>query len=169
MWQFKVLPFSLSLAPFTFTKTMKPVMSALRRLEIRLILYLNDMLVLNQSKEKLLCHLASVLKLLISLGFLVNLNKSMLTPTRKLEFLGFLIDSTQMVISLPRHKMHSITQLARSLVTKGREGRVSLRQLARIVGTMVAAHLAVLPTPLYYRFLESAKSSALRQGLLYQA
>ena len=37
-------------------------------------------------------HLASAMKLLVSLGFLVNFNKSVLSQMGKLEFLGFLID-----------------------------------------------------------------------------
>ena len=165
-WQFKVLPFGLSSAPYTFTKLMKPVVACLRKLGIRSILYLDDMLLLDQSEERLLRHLASTLKLVVSLGFLVNLKKSVLSPTRKLEFLGFLIDSSRMIISLPRDKVHAITQLSRSL--SARE-EVALRDLARIVGTMVAAHPAILPAPLHFRFLESAKSAALRQGLPYQA
>ena len=42
--------------------------------------------------------------------------------------------------------------------------RVSLRDLARIVGTMVAA---ILPAPLHYHCLEREKSLALRQGFPY--
>ena len=95
-----------------------------------------------------------VMKLLISLGFLVNLKKSVLSPTRKIEFLGFLIDSVSMHLSLPRPKVHSIVQLARRMVSKD---KVSLRELAREIGMMVAAQPAILPAPLHYRFLESAQ------------
>lgn len=79
MWQFKVLPFGMSSAPYTFTKIMKPEVSALRRLGIRLILYLDDMQLLDQSKERIRHHFASALKLLVALGFLVNLKKSVLS------------------------------------------------------------------------------------------
>lgn len=164
-WQFRVLPFGLSSAPCTFTKVMKPVVASLRRLGIRLIVYLDDMLILDHSKERLLVHLASAMKLLISLGFLVNLKKSVLSPTRKIEFLGFLIDSVSMRLSLPRPKVHSIVQLARRMVSKD---KVSLRELARAIGMMVAAQPAILPAPLHYRFLESAKSWALKCGLSYE-
>lgn len=64
-----------------------------------MILYLDDMLFLDQSRGRLLQHLVSALKLLVSLGFLVNFKKSMFSPTKKLEFLGFLIDSSKMLIS----------------------------------------------------------------------
>ena len=128
-WWFKVLPFGLSSAPYTFTKIMKPVVACLRRLGIRLILYLDDMLLLDKSEERLQRHLPSMLELLASLGFLENMKKSMLSPTRKLEFLGFLIDPARMVISLPRDKVHAIIQLSRSLLARE---KVTLRDLARI-------------------------------------
>lgn len=103
-WQFKVLPFGLSSAPYTFTKLMKPVVSALRRLGIHLILYRDDMLIMGENKRKLQGHLASALMLLIALGFIVNLKKSIVTPTQELEFLGFLLNSAKMTISLPTEK-----------------------------------------------------------------
>ena len=83
-----------------------------------------------------------------------------------MEFLGFHIDSIKMVISLPQPKMHSLTKLAKN---KAVQATVSLRDLAQILGTMMAAHPAVLPAPLHYRCLERTKSVALRKGLPYDA
>ena len=166
LWQFRVLPFGLSTAPYTFTKLMKPVVSCLRRLGTRMILYLDDMLIMHQSRELLLEQLAAALRLLTALGFLINLKKSVLTLSNQMEFLGFHIDSTKMVISLPQPKMHSLTKLAKNM---GVQATVSLRDLAQILGTMVAAHPAVLPAPLHYRCLERTKSVALRKGLPYDA
>lgn len=54
---------------------MKPVVSALRRLGICLILYLDDMLIMGENKRKLQGHIASVLRLLIAPRFIVNLKK----------------------------------------------------------------------------------------------
>ena len=42
-----------------------------------------------------------------------------------------------------------------------------MRELARLLGMMVAAHPAILPAPLHYRKLERAKSTALSQGRPY--
>ena len=44
---------------------------------------------------------------------------------------------------------------------------MSVRELARLLGNMVAAHPAILPAPLHYRNVERAKSTALRQGHPY--
>ena len=44
-------PFGLAVAPRLFTKVLKPVVALLRRSAIRLIIYLDDLLFMNQSKE----------------------------------------------------------------------------------------------------------------------
>ena len=51
--RFASLPFGLSSAPFIFTKLMKPIVATLRKLGIRLILHLDDMLVMAAAKEEL--------------------------------------------------------------------------------------------------------------------
>ena len=100
------------------------------------------------------------------MGFLINLTKSALTPSRELEFLGFRLNSMEMTVSLPRTKTHSLTKLAKSIRS---QQSVSLRDLSKVLGTMVATHPAVLPAPLYFWNLERARSIALRQGLSYNA
>ena len=70
IWQFKTLPFGLSSAPYTFTKLMKPVVATMRRLGIRVVLYLDDMLVMAGSMMEARTHLATALELLTSLGFI---------------------------------------------------------------------------------------------------
>ena len=54
VFQFTCLPFGLSSAPRTFTKVMKPVVSYLRSLGVRMIVYLDDILILGQTKEEVL-------------------------------------------------------------------------------------------------------------------
>ena len=56
------------------------------------------------------------MKLLQDLRFLVNINKSVLTPTHKIIFLGFVIDSVSMTISFPEKKQLAIIQKANSLL-----------------------------------------------------
>ena len=51
-WQFQVLPFGLSSAPYIFTTVMNPVVATMRQLGIRLILYLGDMLIIDQDKDR---------------------------------------------------------------------------------------------------------------------
>ena len=52
-YMFKCLPFGLSSAPRVFTKLLKPVVGFLRQIGCRLIIYLDDMLILHQNREQL--------------------------------------------------------------------------------------------------------------------
>lgn len=166
LWRFKTLPFGLSSAPLIFNKLMKPVVALMRKLAIQVILYLDDMLIMAQREAEIKGCLATALEILTALGFVINLPKSVTTPTQEMEFLGFQLDSRAMVISLPQRKMKSLRQAALQLKN---QKQVSVRALARLLGMMVAAHPAVLPAPLYYRHLERARSLALQQGLTYES
>ena len=59
------------------------------------------MLIVDQSKVRLKLNLATAKELLTSLGFVINLNKSVIVPTQEMQFLGFSLDSQTMTIALP--------------------------------------------------------------------
>ena len=96
LWQFQVLPFGLNSAPLSFTKLTKPIVSTLRRLAIRSILYLDDMLLVASTPQEAKSHLRAALEIFVALEFIVNTKKSVFQPSQKLEFLGFLIDTRTM-------------------------------------------------------------------------
>lgn len=50
-YQFKCLPFGLACAPWVFTKILKPLAAQLRQLGMRLIVYIDNILILAESKE----------------------------------------------------------------------------------------------------------------------
>ena len=50
IYQFRTLAFGVSSAPWIFTKMLKPVITCLRRQGVRLIIYLDDILLLNSCK-----------------------------------------------------------------------------------------------------------------------
>ena len=89
-YQFDTLPFGLSSAPFVFTKLLKPAVAILRQAGIRLVLYLDDMLIMARSAHDARTHLATAM------------------ASQSLEFLGFLLDSRMMTISLPNSKIRTI-------------------------------------------------------------
>ncbi|CAB4001220.1 Hypothetical predicted protein, partial [Paramuricea clavata] len=86
-YEFQCLPFGLSSAPRTFTKLLKPVIVLLRTQGIRIVIYLDDMLILDQSPN---------VNLLQRLGFLIKQEKYSQAPSLCLEFLGSLINSREM-------------------------------------------------------------------------
>ena len=60
---------------------------------IRLIIYLDDMVIMAASRDLAIEHTIIAVDLLSSLGFVLNEGKSVLVPTQELEFLRFLVNS----------------------------------------------------------------------------
>lgn len=87
-YQWKVMCFGPTVAPRVFTKIVSVVAAHLRTQNIRLAVYLDDWLCLNQIHQHLLKDQYVCLNLLIKLGFLVNLEKSNLIPQQIITYIG---------------------------------------------------------------------------------
>ena len=57
--------------------------------------------------EMLREHIHMMLFLLKNLGFIINSNKSLLTPTQEIKFLGMVVNSQTMDLELPEEKSRS--------------------------------------------------------------
>ena len=62
-----------------------------------------------------------------------------------------IIDSVEMILSLPEEKVVTIKQQCSEMLEKE---KVSLRELAKLVGRLSASMMAILPAPLQYRGLQ---------------
>ncbi|CAG2197965.1 unnamed protein product [Mytilus edulis] len=159
--EFRSLPFGIAVAPRIFTKLMKVPMTLLRRLGVRLIVYLDDILIMNQSNQKILSDLSTVLSILRGLGFLINTNKSVMEPSQTMEFLGYTVNSKLLTLSLPKEKVEKIKNSSKLMLE---HKKVSARDLAQLIGQLTATNQAVLPGPLHYRSLQILKTKALHLG-----
>jgi hypothetical protein len=159
LFQHRGTPFGPGPIPRTFTKLLKAALEPLRKLGIRLVVYIDDILTLGKTREECLLNTATLRSHLRKLGFLVNFEKSSSNPSQQIEFLGFKIDSLTMLLSLPPKKVHGIKYEARKWL-KQKSG--TIRQLAQLNGRFAATIQAVLPARLKYRALERAMISALK-------
>ena len=94
LYELLCLCFGLGPAPRIFAKLLKISIAILRRINVRIIVYLDDMLLMNQTIEDLNMTRNTLIFLLQQLGFIINLKKSVLSENKKLEFLGLEKDST---------------------------------------------------------------------------
>ena len=91
-YQFKVLPFGLSIAPMEFTTVAKEIkLMALQR-GIRIHQYLDDWLVGARFHNTCLQHTQTLVALCQELGWLVNREKSELVPKQVFNFVGYQFD-----------------------------------------------------------------------------
>ena len=96
LYEFLCLCFGFGPAPRIFTTLLKCPISVLRRLMIRAINYLDDLLISGNSINKIFMARDSVIFLLQHLGFMINLQKRVLNPAQEIEFLGLLVNSQTM-------------------------------------------------------------------------
>jgi hypothetical protein len=145
------LPFGLSQAPWIFTKILKPVAAFFRMLAIFLFISFNDMLLFHKNKKVLEQQVDFVGKVLSVLGFEVNFKKSIIIPCQRIPFLGFIIDSTKMMIFVPPEKLGKFKDTIKGFLEKG---QTSVHDLSKIVGQMNSFCTAILPGHLHFRNIE---------------
>ena len=160
-YQFTCLPFGLSCAPWAFTKVLRPVAAFLRTLGVRVIVYIDDMLIMGESPDVVKNHVTAMVALLEGLGFIVNTDKSVLCPTQQLEFLGLQVNSADLHLRLPGEKIKQIRVEASQLL---RAENCTARKLAQFLGRLNATAQAVFPAPLFCRHLQRDLQSSLSQN-----
>ena len=166
MLEFACLPFGLASAPRVFTKLMKPVVALLRQQGIRLIIHLDDILIMAESSDLVLHQAASALNLLESLGFIVNYEKSHLVPTQEIEFLGLLVNSKNLTLILPGEKLRKIRKRFKQLLEIS---DLSIRELSKFLGLLTFSIQAIFPAPLHFRNLQRLKNQAMAAHQSHEA
>lgn len=159
VYQFTCLPNGLASAPRIFTKLLKPLFSTLRKKGHTNLAYLDDSLLVSDSNIDCTHNVSDTVALVDSLGLTLHPDKSVLVPTQEITFLGFVLNSLTMTVSLPSEKKVNIVQMCASLK---RKQIVVIRDLAILVGKLVAAEPAVEYAPLYIKTLERDKDRGLR-------
>ena len=124
------------------------------------------MLIIATSLEDILMARDTTIALLRSLGFTINLIKSCLTPSQCCEFLGMVINSVSMTISLPEKKIEKLIVLCREMIE---EKIVSLRKLAKIIGKLQATSPAIPEASVQLRDLQQNLIKDQRTPLNYES
>ena len=116
VFRWDCLPFGLNIAPREWQRMMLPVVSHLRRKGVLLWVYLDDFLIIAPTVEDCALHTQWLADLLCRLGVQIHIAKSVLTPTRVLVFLGFLLDLQDATVRIPPHKLKSLLHDVRQLM-----------------------------------------------------
>ncbi|XP_066600023.1 uncharacterized protein [Prorops nasuta] len=161
LYEFVCLPFGLCSAPWIFSKVMKPVMGLLRERGFLSVIYLDDILCVGRSNEVCQSNTEETIALLEFLGFIVNYKKSVLKPSQRCTFLGFIIDSSSMELELPEEKKLSLKKFIKNLISKE---ECCIRHFAQLIGILVAANQAIKYSWLYIKSLEREKYLELRKN-----
>ncbi|HXC61363.1 MAG TPA: reverse transcriptase domain-containing protein, partial [Nitrospiria bacterium] len=160
LFQFRVLPFGMSLSPMVFTKILKPVLRWARRKGIRLTAYLDDLLIVAKDRATSLRRTELVLHKLADLGFPIKRSKSSLIPSQSIQHLGFTINTTNLSLTVPTSKIRNLRREASRLL---RRPTSTIRALASFIGKSQSMTIAIFPARLKTRHLLLCKNMALHQ------
>ena len=133
IFQFRSLPFGLSLAPWIFTKVTRELAILARSRGIRLRMYLDDWLTLASSQPLASSHTREVLDLTLSLGFLPNWEKSALNPSQQFIYLGMAFDTVTFTVRPAPARLDKFRAL-RNLLLDAQSA--SARVLTSLLGQM---------------------------------
>ena len=136
VYQFKALLFGLSTSPFVLTRLMIVIATFLRRRAITLHPYLDDWLVRNQNRRKLLEHRQFIMSLINSLGLIINYEKSDLVPAQVFTFIGMEFLTHINIVRVPQARQMKILNSVRIFSQKT---SVSARDFQSLLGQLNAA------------------------------
>jgi len=166
--EFGALPMGLTSSPRIFTKVMK--LTFLRKKGYTLTGYIDDFFLQGNDAYECLANIKETLKVFLSLGFTVNSEKSALVPTQELTFLGFLLNSHLMTVTMSQEKKEKLKSLCLEALNNEPH---TIRFVARVIGKIVSSLPGVDFGRLHYRSLERDKIQALSlnngdfEGLMY--
>lgn len=159
LYKFTCLPFGLNIAPYYFTKLMKPVLACLRVKGFLSVAFLDDTLLIGRNFQECLNNVKSTTELFTKLGLSVHKEKSVLIPKNVIKFLGFIFNTVNYTISLPEHKQNKIINLCTIAINRP---KIQVQSLAEVIGVLVSACPAIPYSYLYTKQLEHEKIKGLK-------
>ena len=112
--------------------------------------YIDDSLNQDIDQETCINNATMLLQMMQALGFYINFEKSALHLSRRIQYLGFIIDSEQFKLFLPEKKLEKILESSKRILMKS---KVSIREITALIGLYNSASMAIQLGPLFHRYL----------------
>ena len=161
VYSFNCVPFGLSSAPWVFTKTLKPIFAKFHELGFDGFGYIDDSFIIAQSYEECAQAVSTLTNLFKELGFRINEEKSVLQPCKRLTFLGYILDSTEMAIFPTEDKKAKVKSNVSKLLE---ENSPKIRTVASTLGLLNDVCKGCEFGPIYTKRVEMGKVKALRRA-----
>lgn len=127
------LPFGAKLSPYIFNTLTQAVRVIMKNRGFKdIIVYLDDFLLVADTYDNCQKALHELMKLVRELGFQINYNK-VEGPYQKLTFLGLVLNSINMTITVPDQK---ITEIHTLLINTLHARKITKRRIQQLVGKL---------------------------------
>ncbi|MCP3929301.1 MAG: hypothetical protein GY705_09400 [Bacteroidetes bacterium] len=120
--------------------------------------YIDDTIFIENENVQVVQALKAATTLFDGLGLTISIPKSILWPVQAIEYLGFILDSRDMTVTVTQVKKVKIWKLGKKLIKKD---EISIRDLAAFIGNVVAAETGVWSAPLHFKPLEIERNKFL--------
>ena len=135
VYQFTCLPIGLATSPREFTKLLRPVVALLRQQGVKLHVYLDDWLIRADTLEQAKLHAQTSIRVLQFLGWIINYEKSDLTPSQDFQFIGKQFNTRQFTVApLPKMRL-KVQSVHQHWMT---DPNITARDLNRLLGMLVS-------------------------------
>ena len=129
-YRWKVLPFGLCCSPYYFSKVVRPVITYLRSIGLRVTVYVDE-------ESCSADHIDQLIHTLTELGFIINFEKSQLVASNKISYIGYTLSSDQGQVRI-KGQTARISKLKRSIRKALQQKSITFRCLAQICGQCVS-------------------------------
>ena len=129
-------------SPYIFTILLKIPIVFLRRIGTLITIYLDYVLLIGKTVENVQMYCDTVMLLLQELGFVKNLKKSVMTLSQEMEFLGMVINSREMTISLPEKKLQKVEIQCLDMY---QNPQMPILKLTKVLGHLMSTIQTALP------------------------
>ena len=145
-YRFRKLPFGYKNSGAIMQRLTNPLLRYLREQGVHVNLYIDDFLVMSDSKQET-AEIADLVQLVFSLaGWTFEPDKSMKEPCQTVEYLGIIIDFQNMTYSLCPEKRKFIKDLVAQVAHENQvNGSVPARKLAECLGKLASVRKAIGP------------------------
>ena len=147
LYQFTCLAQGLSPAPRVFTKLTKPLYSHLRKMGHMSSAFIDDSFLMGNSLSDARRNVMTSVTVVRSAGFVVHPEKSVFEPAQIITYLGCILNSIDMSVKITVERAIKLREVACRIRDAD---LVTIRQVAELVGLMVASFPGVAYGPLFY-------------------
>ena len=161
LYKITALPNGYTEGPRKFTKALKQPLSNIRKQGVIVAGYFDDLITLAITNGVCIQNISKIISSLDSLGFVIHPEKLTFLPSQEIEFLGFLINSVTMTVSLTHTEKEAIKEMCSLALSMN---LITIRFVSKILGKLSSSFIAVPLGKLHYRTLERLKSKALKMN-----
>ena len=136
LYQYTCFPNGLGPCPRKFTKLTVCPMSKIRQAGYPICGYIDDFFLTGNEKQSCFNAVLYSANIFEQLGFVVHPSKSQFEPLQQITFLGIVIDSVTMTITLSESRTKSLKFLLKQIL---KIKKPTIRLLAKVIGHIISA------------------------------